>query len=92
MPSSTAIKGVVLKFLIAPPAVTANENAAALVLSGNSPISTAQGISSSYRFRPGDRVKIISVKHQGANGTVDALVLQGKFALGRAVIAKPGMS
>ena len=37
-------------------------------------------------------MKIISVKHQGANGTVGALVLQGKFALGRAVIAKPGMS
>ena len=33
-------------------------------------------MSSSYRFSRGDRVKIISGKHIGVNGTVDSLVFQ----------------
>ena len=33
-------------------------------------------MSSSYRFRRGDRVRIISGKHKGAIGPVDAQVFQ----------------
>ena len=33
-------------------------------------------MSSSYRFRRGDRVRIISGKHKGASGTVDSKVFQ----------------
>jgi ribosomal protein L24 len=33
-------------------------------------------MSSSYRFSRGDKVRIISGKHKGASGTVDAKVFQ----------------
>ena len=33
-------------------------------------------MSYSYKFLRGDRVKIVSGKHKGANGTVDAKVFQ----------------
>ena len=40
------------------------------------PINTFQGMGFHYRFSRGDRVQIISGKHKGATGTVDANVFQ----------------
>ena len=36
----------------------------------------AQGMPSPFRFSRGDRVRIISGKHKGATGTIDASVFQ----------------